>query len=202
MTSSSTPAPANTTGPGGTALVYGNGAGAQPGHTLRVYADLRCPFCKRLERGLGPVMEKLAEEGRVTLEYQFATLIDDGAGGTGSLRALSAVGAASDVGVTTALRYIRSLFASQPAEGDDAFADADVLLRLAEEVEGLRGPDFDRKVTEGFYIPWARRVSAAFEASGVTGTPTVLFDGRPVTVINPMGYAVTPEAFLAELALD
>ncbi|MFJ9110017.1 DsbA family protein [Streptomyces sp. NPDC102283] len=96
----------------------------------------------------------------------------------------------------------RNLFAAQPAEDDDAFADTAVLLRLAEEVDGLRGPDFDRKVTEGFYLPWARRVSAAFETSGVTGTPTVVFDGRPVTVINPMGYAVTPEAFLAELNLD
>lgn len=202
MTSSSTSVPANTTGPGGTVLVHGKDTGAQPGHTLRVYADLRCPFCKRMERGLGPVMEKLAEEGRVTLEHQFATFVDDGAGGTGSLRALSAVGAASDAGAATALRYIRSLFAAQPAENDDAFADTGVLLRLAEEVEGLRGPDFDRKVTEGSYLPWARRVSAAFEASGVTSTPTVILDGRPVTVINPMGYAVTPEAFLAELNLD
>ncbi|MFJ8252666.1 DsbA family protein [Streptomyces sp. NPDC094466] len=96
----------------------------------------------------------------------------------------------------------RNLFAAQPAEDDDAFADTGVLLRLAEEADGLRGPDFDRKVTEGFYLPWARRVSAAFETSGVTGMPTVVFDGRPVTVINPLGYAVTLEAFLAELNLD
>lgn len=45
-------------------------------------------------------------------------------------------------------------------------------------------------------------LGAAFDTGGVTGTPTAVFDGRPVIVINPMGYAVTPEAFLAELNLD
>ncbi|MEI7030442.1 DsbA family protein [Streptomyces pratensis] len=199
MTSSTTPTPANTTGPDGTALVYTGGTRPGPGDTLCVYADLRCPFCKRVERGLGAVMEELAAEGRLTLEYHFATFIDEAAGGTGSLRALSAVGAASDIGPTESLRYIRALYASQPAEDHDLFAETDALLRIAEEVDGLRGPRFDRQVTEGAYLPWARRVADAFKASGVTGTPTVLFNGRPVSVISPMGYAVTREAFLAEL---
>lgn len=91
------------------------------------------------------------------------------------------------------------LFAEQPAEEVDAFADHGTLLTLAGEVDGLRGGEFDRKVREGTYLPWAREVSAAFEAGEVSGTPTVLLDGTPLPVINPMGYAVSPEAFLAEL---
>jgi hypothetical protein len=42
-------------------------------------------------------------------------------------------------------------------------------------------------------------VAAAFGTSGVRSTPTVLIDHTPVPVINSLGYAVTPEAFLAEV---
>ena len=188
--------PANTTGPGGTVLSYGR---PESGHVLSVYADLRCPFCKRMENGLGAVMEQVADQGRLVLDFHFATFIDDMDGGSGSLRALAALGAAADVSGRAYLYYLRVLYAEQPPESDDAFADPATLLRLAGEVPGLPGADFNRKVTEGVYEPWARRVSAAFEASGVRGTPTVFYDGSPVSVLNPMGYPVTPEAFLAQL---
>jgi len=188
--------PANTTGPDGTVLVYGQ---PDSGHVLSVYADLRCPYCKRLENGLGAVLEQTADQGRLTLNLHFATFIDDMAGGSGSLHALAALGAAADEGGRAFMHYLRVLYADQPPESDDAFADPQTLLRLAGEVPGLRGPEFDRKVTEGVHLPWAQRVSAAFETSGVQSTPTVLYDGRPITVLNPMGYAVTPEAFLSEL---
>jgi protein-disulfide isomerase len=188
--------PANTTGPDGTILVYGQ---PDSGHVLSVYADLRCPYCKRLENGLGAVLEQVADQGLLTLHFHFATFIDDMDQGSGSLRALAALGAAADAGGREFSHYLRVLYADQPPESDDAFADPATLLRLAGEVPGLRGPEFDRKVTEGVYEPWARRVSAAFESSGVTGTPTVRYDGDPITVLNPMGYAVTPEAFRAQL---
>ncbi|QMU69494.1 thioredoxin domain-containing protein [Streptacidiphilus sp. P02-A3a] len=189
--------PANTTGPEGTVLRYGP---PDSGHLLTVYADLRCPYCKRLENGLGAVMQQVADAGRLALHHHFATFIDDMAGGSGSLRALAALGAAADEGDRTYLHYLRVLYAEQPREEDDAFADPGTLLRLAGEVPDLRGPEFDRKVTDGVHLPWARKVSAAFESSGVQGTPTVFYDGSPITVLNPMGYAVTPEAFLAQLA--
>jgi protein-disulfide isomerase len=188
--------PANTTGPDGTVLVYGR---PDSGHVLSVYADLRCPYCKRLANGLGAVMEQAATEGRLTLHLHFATFIDDATRGSGSLHALAALGAAADEGDRTFMLYLRVLYAEQPREEDDAFADPRTLLRLAGEVPGLLGPEFGRKVNDGVYLPWARKVSAAFEASGVQGTPTVFYDGKPVAVLNPLGYPVTPEAFLAQI---
>ncbi|MGC5364580.1 DsbA family protein [Streptomyces sp. DT24] len=188
--------PANTTGLGGTVVQYGD---PEPAHVLSVYADLRCPYCKRMEHGLGAVMEELADRSRLTVEYHFATFIDGAAGGSGSLQALAALGAAADEGQKAFMHYLRALYAEQPDESDDAFADRSTLLRIAEEVEALRGEDFRQKVTTGAYVPWAREVAAAFGTSGVDSTPTVLLDGAPLPVINPMGYTITPEAFLAEL---
>ncbi|MFE5242110.1 MULTISPECIES: thioredoxin domain-containing protein [unclassified Streptomyces] len=188
--------PANTRGPGGIVVRYGDDDAA---HVLSVYADLRCPYCKRMELDLGAVMERAADEGRFAVDHHFGTFIDDNAGGSGSLEALAALGAAVDVGQKPFMHYLRALYADQPSEDVDAFADRDNLLRLAGEVEALRSDSFRQKVMERTYLPWAAQVSAAFATSGVRSTPTVLIDSTPVAVINSLGYAVTPEAFLAEV---
>lgn len=188
--------PANTRGPGGIVVRYGDDDAA---HVLSVYADLRCPYCRRMELDLGAVMERAADEGRFAVDHHFGTFIDDNAGGSGSLEALAALGAAVDVGQKPFMHYLRALYADQPSEDVDAFADRDNLLRLAGEVEALRSDSFRQKVMERTYLPWAAQVSAAFATSGVRSTPTVLIDSTPVAVINSLGYAVTPEAFLAEV---
>lgn len=74
------------------------------------------------------------------------------------------------------------------------------LLKLAGEVPGLATGAFASKVSGGVYLPWARTVSTAFERGGVEATPTVLADGDPIAVLGPGGYAVTPEAFFAQLS--
>ncbi|MFD9286991.1 thioredoxin domain-containing protein [Streptomyces sp. NPDC060030] len=186
--------PANTRGPGGIVVRYGDPDAA---HVLSVYADLRCPYCKRMELGLGAVMERAADEGRFAVDHHFGTFIDDSAGGSGSLEALAALGAAADEGQKPFMHYLRALYADQPSEDVDAFADHDTLLRLADEVQALHTEAFRQKVMERTYLPWAAQVSAAFKTSGVRSTPTVLIDDAPVAVMNPTGYAVTPEAFLA-----
>ncbi|MFF5899514.1 thioredoxin domain-containing protein [Streptomyces argenteolus] len=188
--------PANTRGPGGIVVRYGD---TEAAHVLSVYADLRCPYCKRMELDLGAVMERAADAGRFAVDHHFGTFIDDSAGGSGSLEALAALGAAADEGQKPFMQYLRVLYADQPSEDVDAFADRENLLRLAGEVEALHTDSFRQKVAERTYLPWAAQVSAAFEESGVRSTPTVLIDSTPVAVINSMGYAVTPEAFLAEV---
>lgn len=191
--------PANTRGLGGTTVRYGADDAA---HVLDVYADLRCPYCKRVEHGLGAVMERAADEGRFAVDHHFGTFLDDAAGGSGSLEALAALGAAANEGQKPFMHYLRALYADQPSESEDAFADRDNLLRLAGAVEALHTDAFRQKVLDGDYLPWAAQVSAAFATSGVQSTPTVLIDRTPVPVINALGYPVTPEAFLAAVAPD
>ncbi|MER5634072.1 hypothetical protein CP967_20765 [Streptomyces nitrosporeus] len=187
--------PANTTGPGGVIVRYGD---EDATHVLSVYADPRCPYCKRMELDLGAVMEQAADEGRFAVDHHFGTFLDASAGGSGSLEAVAALGAAVDVGQKPFMHYLRALYAEQPSEDQDSFSDRNYLLRLADEVEALQSGDFRQNVLEGKYLPWAAQVSLAFENSGIRSTPTVLFDRTPIAVINALGYAVTPEAFLAE----
>ncbi|MEW2347822.1 thioredoxin domain-containing protein [Streptomyces sp. NPDC006684] len=191
------PVPAHTSGPDGTVVRYGDDGA---GRVLSVYLDPRCPYCKRMENGLGMVIQEAADAGRFRVEYHFATFIDDGAGGSGSLHALAALGAALDEGAGQFVLFLRLLFAEQPPEEDDRFSDDDLLVRLAAEVPGLGEDGFADKVRAGTYRTWARSVSMAFVESSVHSTPTVLLDGEPVAVLGPGGYPVTPESFLAQIS--
>ncbi len=88
------------------------------------------------------------------------------------------------------------LYANQPDERDDAFADVNHLLDLADKVPGLKTDGFVKAVREGTYLPWAGQVNKAFDKSGVTGTPTVRLDGKKLDVFSG-GKAVSPEQFTA-----
>jgi len=179
-----------------TTLVYGP---TDARHRLDIYADPRCPFCKRVEIGLGPTLRGLADDGRFVLRHHFATFLDEGLGGTGSYRAVNALRAAADVGQAPFLDYVAVLYARQPDENDDAFADPEHLIALADDVPGLRSAEFDRAVREFAHREWVGRAQEAFERSGVTGTPVVALDGAALAVLDASGDAVGPDRFLAQV---
>lgn len=194
--------PANTAGEGGTVVVYGTDPAEDPPPgvpVLEVYADLRCPYCKRMDRALGTTMQQLADDGQLVLHYHFATFLDRELGGHGSHRALNALGAAANTGQRHFMAYLHALYRSQPRENSDGFAEERTLLGLASEVPGLRSPEFENAVLEGAFHSWVERVSRAFDESGVDSTPTVRFADRPVHVLDRDGHALEPEEFTDRL---
>ncbi|MGC0416963.1 protein-disulfide isomerase [Embleya sp. AB8] len=152
-----------------------------------------------MELALGVTFRGLADDGRFVLRYHFATFLDGRLGGEGSHRAVNALRAAAEVGQGAFLGYLAVLYARQPDEAVDGFADPAFLLDAATEVRGLRGAEFDRAVREFTHRDWVARAQADFTHSGVTGTPTVLRDGTPLTVLDAAGEAVPPATFLAQL---
>ncbi|MGY1438834.1 thioredoxin domain-containing protein [Streptomyces reniochalinae] len=193
--------PANTTGEGGTTVVYGaDPRAAEPGPpVLDLYLDLRCPYCRAVENALGDTMRQLADAGELVLHHHFGTFLDAQLGGHGSHRALAALGAAADVGQPQFLTYLHTLYRNQPHEEHDGFAAERMLLGLANDVPRLRSRTFDDAVLDQAYDSWARRVGRVFDASGVAATPTVLFRERPVAVLDAAGDAVEPEEFVARI---
>ncbi|MED7954930.1 thioredoxin domain-containing protein [Kitasatospora sp. NPDC058201] len=187
--------PANTSGPDGTVITYGK---ADAAHTLQVFEDFRCPVCKGFEAANGEAVKKLADDGTVKVEYHLAAFLDKNLGGKGSRTALAAIGAAANEGVDKFKAYHDVLYANQPEERDDAFGDVNHLLELADKVPGLKTDAFVKAVTDRTYAPWAKKVADAFNDSGVTGTPTVKVDGKPLTLFSG-NRAVTPEQFTAQV---
>ncbi|MGW4895108.1 DsbA family protein [Kitasatospora sp. NPDC004240] len=187
--------PANATGPDGTVIVYGK---ADAPHTLQVFEDFRCPVCKTFEAVNGGTVKQLADEGQIKVEFRLAAFLDKNLGGKGSRTALAAAGAALNEGVDKFKQFHDVLYANQPEESEDGFGDVNRILDLAGQVPGLKTDAFVKAVNERTYAPWAAKVAAAFDDSGVRGTPTVKVDGKPLTLFQN-NRPVTPEQFTAQV---
>lgn len=143
-------------------------------HTVKVYEDPRCPFCKKFEEGGAQALVGPLADGDVKVEYTIASFLDRNLGGSGSVNAANALRAAVEAGKFP--QFHSAVFVNQPEESEDAFTPA-FLLKIADKV-GLRDAAFTKAVTNGTYKSWVGTAMSAFTEDGVTGTPTVVVDGE------------------------
>jgi protein-disulfide isomerase len=173
--------PANTTGTNGTTVVIGESNAKK---TLVMYEDPRCPVCAQFEQTVGATVDKGVEDGKYKMEYVGATFLDKGLGGEGSKNALSALGAALNVSPEAFLEYKTAMYSAKwhPEESDDKFKDDSYLIEVADTVPALKGnTKFQNAVKNGTFDKWALEMSAKFDDSGVSGTPTLKMDGKTLT---------------------
>ncbi|WP_413810091.1 thioredoxin domain-containing protein [Streptomyces sp. OE57] len=188
--------PANATGPQGTTVVIGD---KKAKNTLHVYEDMRCPVCAQFEKYTGPTVLKDIKDGTYKAQFTMGTFLDDNKQqpGAGSKNALSALGAALDVSPQAFLDYKEALYApkNHPEETDDAFANDQKLIDVAQQVKELKGNTaFEKAVKNGTYDRWALAMSKTFnDTKDVTGTPSFKLNGKKLQVgDNP---PMTPDQF-------
>ncbi|GKQ38085.1 DsbA family protein [Streptomyces sp. A012304] len=173
--------PANTTGENGTTVVMGKATAKK---TLVMYEDPRCPVCAQFEQTVGETVKKDYEAGKYKVQFVGATFLDRSLTGEGSRNALSALGAALNVGPEAFLDYKAALYSAKwhPEESDDKFKDDSYLIKVADTVPELKGnATFQTAVKDGTYDKWALEMSKTFDDSGVKGTPTLKMDGKALT---------------------
>ncbi|MEU9357900.1 thioredoxin domain-containing protein [Streptomyces sp. NPDC048301] len=198
-------APKNTSGTDGTTVVIGKDSAKK---TLKLYEDSRCPICASFEQAVGSTIAKDVEVGKYKVQYVGATFIDGdslgkgtiGTRGEGSKNALSALGAALDVSPEAFLDYKSALYSTKfhPEETDDKFKDDSYLLKVADSVDALKGnKEFRSAVENGTYDEWALKMSKAFDENkdDVTGTPTLVMDGKKVTAEGSENAPMTEAEF-------
>ncbi|MCX4732627.1 DsbA family protein [Streptomyces sp. NBC_01363] len=188
-------APKNTSGDNGTTVVIGKSSAKK---TLELYEDSRCPICGTFEQSIGETVHKDVDAGKYKIKYIGATFIDGMTGGEGSKNALSALGAALDVSPEAFLDYKAALYSAKyhPEETDDKFKDDSYLIKVADSVDALKGnAAFQKNVKDGTFDNWAMKMSAAFEDSGVKGTPTLKMDGKALTDGQSKNAPMTVDAF-------
>jgi protein-disulfide isomerase len=188
--------PANATGPQGTTVVIGD---KKAKNTLHVYEDMRCPVCAQFEKYTGPTVLKDLKDGTYKAQFTMGTFLDDNKQqpGAGSKNALSALGAALNVSPQAFLDYKEALYApkNHPKETDDAFANDQKLIDVAQQVKELKGNTaFEKAVKNGTYDRWALAMSKTFnDTKDVTGTPSFKMNGKKLEVGgNP---PMTPDQF-------
>ncbi|GGL84799.1 DSBA oxidoreductase [Streptomyces fumigatiscleroticus] len=173
--------PAHTSGENGTTVVIGKDSAKK---TLVMYEDPRCPVCAQFEQTVGSTVAKDVEDGKFKIQYVGATFLDNSLTGEGSKNALSALGAALNVSTDAFMEYKTALYSTKwhPEENDDKFKDDAYLIKVANTVDALKNnKEFQQAVKDGTYDKWALEMSAKFDDSGVTGTPTLKMDGKALT---------------------
>lgn len=143
--------------------------------TLTVYEDPRCPACGEFEKSFHSTVNKLLGEGKIKVQYHVVSFIDRHDNGSGSKNAANALGCAQNVGKFH--DYHDVLYANQPDETDDAWADKSKLITLAKQVPGLDTAAFQSCVNDSTYKDWVTAVETDFDKSGYTSTPTILLNG-------------------------
>ncbi|CAL9430047.1 DsbA family protein [Streptomyces griseomycini] len=187
--------PANSSGENGTTVVIGESDAKK---TLELYEDPRCPVCATFEQSVGKTIEKDVEDGKYKIRFVGASFLDRGLGGEGSKNALSALGAALNVGPEAFLAYKSALYSAEhhPAESEDKFKDDSYLIEVANTVDDLKGnKQFQKDVKDGTFDKWALEMSETFDDSGVEGTPTLKMDGKQLTGSNGKNAPMTVEEF-------
>ncbi|OIK01333.1 hypothetical protein BIV25_05850 [Streptomyces sp. MUSC 14] len=181
--------PANTAGQERTSMVYGK---LSARHTLTLRTALGCPSCRHMEDALGPAMRALADRGTYRIEYQVAASPDGVTPGREARHALNALGAAANADAGRFTRYLRLLLGVPPGgTGTD-----DGLLHLADEVDGLRTPAFDKAVKEGTYLPWVNKMIRTHRPDATArGVPSADIDSTPIALHGSDGAPLTAEEF-------
>ncbi|WP_395401668.1 DsbA family protein [Arthrobacter sp. UC242_113] len=158
------------------ATVTAPGAEAEKGKPVKVvlYIDFICPVCKNFEATYNETMTKLRDEGKITVEYRALGFLDTRSTTNYSSRAANAAACVVNESPEKYAAFVDTLFANQPAEGGAGLSD-DELKKLATDV-GAKS--IDSCVENKTYRPWVKYATQEAAAIGVSGTPTVLVDGK------------------------
>jgi len=158
------------------ATVKAPGAEAEAGKPVKVvlYIDFICPVCKNFEATYNETLTKLRNEGKITVEYRALGFLDSRSTTNYSSRAANAAACVVNESPEKYSDFVNALFDKQPAEGGAGLSD-DELKKMASEV-GAK--DISSCVENKTYRPWVKYTTQEAAAIGVTGTPTVLVDGK------------------------
>jgi protein-disulfide isomerase len=191
-TSANAPVPAHTIG-NGTAIevtAADVGATAAAGSSapvvVNLYEDLQCPNCKNFEAQSGSTLASLLAQGTVVLHYHPMSFLDSSANQDFSSRALNAAAVVLDTAGPGAFQKFHDLvYANQTPEEGPGMTNAQ-LVSYANQA-GATGPAVTQAIDGLTYADWVTKVTDQASKDGVTGTPTVIVDGKALTDLSPNG---------------
>jgi protein-disulfide isomerase len=144
--------------------------------TITEYGDFQCPVCARLHELWSPTVDQLIQQARIRFEFVALAFLDQGT--TESLRSAAASVCAADAG--RFLEYENVLYGKQSSAENSGYLTNQRLLDFGTDA-GITDPAFAKCVEAGRYEGWVRKQSDAASRRGVTGTPTVLLNGRKIS---------------------
>ncbi|WP_338089719.1 DsbA family protein [Nocardioides lijunqiniae] len=142
-------------------------------HDVIIYEDFLCPFCGQLERESSEDLNRLAEAGKVQVEYRPFNLLQ-------ADYSVAAANAFAEVlekeGPEVAKKFHDLLFEDQPSESGEQPGN-DWLLEKAVEA-GADEATVKAGIEGGGQEDWVEGATRAAADAGVNSTPIILLDGK------------------------
>jgi protein-disulfide isomerase len=165
--------------------------------TIEVYEDFQCPACKNFSEEIEPqIVDTYVSTGDVYYIFRHFPFLDNRAPRNESDQAANASMCAAEQ--DQFWHYHDTLFANWDGENQGAFND-NRLVAFAESV-GLDMPEFNPCFNQNRYRDEIETDLATGTAVGVTGTPSVLINGRIISPGFVPSFSQISEAVEAELA--
>ena len=157
--------------------------------TIDIYLDFQCPVCRAYEQAAGPTVDQLVAVGAAKVIYHPVAYLDRFSSTQYSSRSSAASACAATAGVF--VPYVKLLYANQPPENGDGLPEQ-TLIDLGHQA-GAQG-DFATCVSDNTYTRWTAAVTDAASRQNVTGTPTVLVNGKQIDNTADALRAAVPQA--------
>jgi len=160
-----------------------------PKAVVTFYEDFLCPACGNFERGFGPTVSKLIDDGAIAADYYMVGLLSRPQNQDYSSRAGNAAYCVADESIDAFRRFHTALYTKdiQPSETGTSFPDNAKLIELAREA-GVVGK-VPECVKAGKYLAM---VDGLATSQGIHATPTVRINGQDYQWS-------TPDAFVAKI---
>lgn len=141
-----------------------------------IYEDFLCPYCGELEKRTRDDLARLAADGKVQVEYRPFDLLSQI--GDYPIRAASAFSVVLEKsGPEVAKKFHDLLYEYQPSEQDPGSVTNDDLVDLAVEA-GATESEVKDAILGVSNKAWVTEATAEAQKAGVTGTPTILLNGK------------------------
>ena len=160
-----------------------------PKAVVTFYEDFLCPACGNFERGFGPTVSKLIDDGAIAADYYMVGLLSRAQNQDYSSRAGNTAYCVADESIDAFRRFHTALYTKdiQPSETGTSFPDNAKLIELAREA-GVVGK-VPQCVKAGKYLAM---VDGLATSQGIHATPTVRINGQDYQWS-------TPDAFVAKI---
>ena len=141
---------------------------------VTIFQDYNCVHCAEFEKKYGEEIQKLVEDGTITLEIRNLTFLDKASPTAYSARnAAAAYSVANQVSTSNFLNYQREIFTHQ--------GSGDMNNQQIADIASKYGASIGSDMNDGKWRPFVDVVNAESAKNGIQGTPTVFVDGDQYT---------------------
>ncbi|MDO5682061.1 MAG: thioredoxin domain-containing protein [Propionibacteriaceae bacterium] len=151
---------------------------------VEIFLDYQCPACARFEASFGPTLDQMATAGDIDLSYRTMTFLDTNLRNDSSTRAANAAACADVTGHYA--DYHNAIFAHQPSNEGSGYTEDNLTKDFTAQagITGAALDEFNTCYAEKRFSGFVKNVDNEAGKSGVTGTPSLHVNGKPMELGN------------------